>query len=106
MELSKPSNVTEFPDRASRSWRWISEELRKMYRQSGWGDDLIEQMIATLAPIYARNRDEHHIPKSLSPDDAVLNLNKWVSGVVIGLLVEIANRELALLAHGRAPSAA
>lgn len=59
-------------------------------------------MLGTLGVIYARNREPHRIPLGLDPDQAVARVNKWFADVVTGLLIEIADRELSLLAAGTA----
>jgi hypothetical protein len=103
------ATVHEFPDLASRSWRWMKEAFDEHYQKLGWPSDAVTQMLATLGPIYAAGRDGPAVTDlqaEPSPEEVVQAVNRWVSEMVIRLMTEIADRELVMIANGLAETPA
>lgn len=94
-----PANVVAFPDRANRAWHVIEAELCPMLYQCGASAAQVAHVCATLRPMYVSIADDIHVPLG---DDAVARVNEWFLGIVIGLLVQVATREIKLSDAGLA----
>jgi len=88
-------NVAAFPDRSTRVWRVAADSLRERYRSLGYDDDLIEETVANIRPIFLECRDFSSQPEQ-SPDQIMEALQEWVSHFTSRLLRECADRELLL----------
>ena len=97
------SNVTAFPDAASRSWRWIRDGLHELYREQGVSDDVLKPSLDTVGEIYKRLRDNtarQPFPPGAGPDEWLMIVELWVRDVSLLMLTEIAVREFELRQAG------
>ena len=92
------NNVTEFPDQASRSWRWIRDALHDVYRDD-FPTDVLDPSLDTVGEIYKRLRGAV-VPRDANPDDAMAVVVQWVHDLTLLLLTEIAMREFELRQAG------
>lgn len=97
--MTDENRVAQFPDRASRSWRWMRDELNALYIDKGWQPEIVDRSIEVVGEIYKRLRDLPAISAD-DPEDVVAAVNAWITSVVMGLLIEIANREIAMVNAG------
>ena len=91
--------VVQFPDQASRSWRWIRDALHSIYRGQGIADDVLDPSLDTVGEIYKRLRGAV-VPRDANPDDAMAVVVQWVHDLTLLLLNEIATREIELRQAG------
>ena len=95
--------VVQFPDQASRSWRWISDLLRERYSEQGIDGATIDQALPPVGDIYKRLRDSLEQAPPFSgddPDKVWATYMNWLTTMLIGMLVEIADREIAMREAG------
>ena len=93
------AQIVQFPDQASRSWRWIRDALRDLYRGQGVPDDVLDPSLDTVGEIYKRLRDGV-IPADPDPNRMMAGVEQFVREITLLLLTEIAVREFELRQAG------
>ena len=101
--MSAPSNVVDFPDRPSRSWRLLEAGTRSGLGEMGFDPASIDHACAVAAKVWDR------IARLPSPDtsgggeNAVQSVNAWVTQIATGALAEIVWREAVMFNAGITP---
>lgn len=95
------AQVFQLPDSMQRQWRAVEVDLRRALAAVRCTEAEAEHIVCTMRPMYlelatAKSEDI----STMTGDDAVASVEAWVKGLLYGLLVQIAARELTLLRAG------
>lgn len=101
--MSAPSNVVDFPDRPSRSWRLLEGPLRELLATSGLDAPAINHACTVCAKVWDRIARQPSPDTSGDGESNVRSVNAWVTQLAVGALAEVAWREAVMFNAGISP---
>lgn len=92
--MAEDERVVQFPDLATKSWRALREGMTGALESFGRDPFMVAKVLDELQPHYVSARDGMTIDAGTDPDDAVANLNAWITSIVFKLLMTAAEAKL------------